>query len=250
MTDPRAGLPWLSKDGSESNPNDAPVAQAAASSTINPNAAPGRIPAPVEREERGSYVQNLRRAKATVWTDQGRLAPVNSLNSRKMSQHSKKGFSKSLGSMRSRVFSSQHHNVHHTRPASLHSKATAPQHTLLTPRLSATEGRDDDEEDFKIASASQSFTFTPFAGSSRASSMHSTDTPSLMGMSMQSATGTNSPHSEESASGSGSPTHELQSYLVTHRSDSFSSSDWEEPAEGAKRFVVTNATEEDELDSD
>ncbi|EPX71968.1 uncharacterized protein SOCG_03902 [Schizosaccharomyces octosporus yFS286] len=198
-----------------------------------------------------SYVQSLRRARATVWSDQGRAKPLQSASSWKSSsQNGKKDSSKGLGGMRSRVFSSQHHGVYHTRPASLKSRTMAPQHTILTPRLSATEGKDEDEDDPALFAANTTPTYMSMINSSRASSTRSgtaPSAPSIMGMSIHSQADTTQSDGYESRSGS--PTHDIQSYLV-HHSSGEEDSDWESGEEGVKRLVITNVANDSELDSD
>ncbi|CAA20755.1 hypothetical protein POMI540_3875 [Schizosaccharomyces pombe] len=199
-----------------------------------------------------SYVQSLRRAKATVWSDIGRVAPLHSSPSIKSSSQNGKSSSKGLGGMRSRVFSSQHHGVYHTRPASLHSRTMAPQHTILTPRLSATEGKDDDEDELVISTSNTAPTYISMIESSRASSTHSGTAPSIMGMSIHSRADSRAETTQSDGfeSRSGSPTHDIQSYLVNRRSSSSESSDEDSAEEGMKRLVITNMGDNDEFDSD
>ncbi|QSL64964.1 hypothetical protein MERGE_002268 [Pneumocystis wakefieldiae] len=100
---------------------------------------------------RESYVNRLRRASATVWCEHGTQLPVDVKMTKSKSFVTKKGFA-----IKSLVF--PHTSIApFSKPMAQHARSTndaAPQHTMLIPRLSATETCFDEEQDDDVVYSS------------------------------------------------------------------------------------------------
>lgn len=212
-----------------------------------------------------SYVNRLRRVSATVWCEHGAQTLTNAIIRKpKTNSTIKKGFA-----IKSLVFPHAS-TMSFARPMAQHARSTkkaAPQHTVLLPRLSATETcLDDDPDGATVYSAvsvekdthSNTNTIQKTFGSSSNTPVRPTSVQSFAASShyshpcfhssSPSKNSIFSKHYNEGTDNTSSPQHPIYTHL--HASSDTSVNEYPYSSEPARKLYIVNLTKKDILSDD